>query len=635
MLRREAFFWLPALLGSVLLTLVCFHHVLGYGFTDKDTLMHITEARVEGLDDLHGLLFKELTGGRAPRDANFYRPSVMLMYAGLRSVFGWDPLGYHAFDLSLHALNGLLLALLAATCAKRAGARSPRRFGILCAAIFLIHPLGAEVVPAIARNGDLLVTSFFLASLLALDRAERSLAAEGSLLRRRPLLHAAAFSLLFALTLGAKEPGVVLLGAAFLYPLLLPLSRGSTAPLRRRIGRALLLVAPCLLITGGYLLLRSRVLQEALGGYHLESPPLQMAAHVARSMCIDLTLPGYAHRLPDLLGLQVTPGLSFALALACAGMLASALLLWEASRRSRAVAAAQGGSPCSVPRAVADLSRDLLCSATGRLLVFSGAIAGAHAALFVVTSVYDRRLLYAVSAFGSFFPALALLWVLDSWRGWRRASQRASALGLSLRVAALLLACGAALLFLLQSPLLHRYDEWRNSGEATYALTEGMRDRWEELPDGSTVLMFNMPSGFSIDPMRRVLFAEVSSTNSPAPNSVKAWLDDQFPGKQIALSSVGYHRYSESLEEFRHRARVLKGWLFFRTPRGSTDAKEELESLNHFQAVEMGPEEMRLAYRHRPVPESLHVLIFGGGRPLLLPVSKMKGKQRGGAGAKR
>ncbi|MHC4504709.1 MAG: hypothetical protein ACYTFI_15500, partial [Planctomycetota bacterium] len=571
-----------------------------------------------------------LTGGRAPRDANFYRPTVMLMYAGLRSIFGWNPLGYHAFDLSLHALNGLLLAIFAATCARRAGAARPRRFGVLCTAIFLIHPLGVEVVPAVARNGDLLVTAFFLASLLALDRAEQSLAAEGSAFARRTLTRLAAFSALFGLTLGSKEPGVILLGAAFLYPLLF----GAAATARRRIGRSLLLMAPCLLITPVYLLVRARVMEEAVGGYHLDNPLPYMIPFVARTMAVDLTIPGYAHRIPDLLPqLELRVSLDPAVPLAAAGasLFALALLVRWVFHRSRGGAAPIGGSIRPGARAFARRAGEFLCGPSGRLLTFSCAIVGAHAALFVATSVYDRRLLYTVVAFGSFLPSLPLLWVADGWRGAPDASRRASRLALSLWLASLLVAAGAALLFLRQSPLLHRYDEWRNSGEATYALTEAIRQRWEELPDGSAVIIFNMPSGFSLDPMRRVMFADASSTNSPAPNAVKAWLDDQFPEKRITLTAVAYHRYSEPLAEFRHRARVARGWLLFRTPKGPTNPDDFPESLEHFQAVEFGGERIRMAYRRRPVPRDLHVLIFDGFHPLMLPVSEMKGRPRAGA----
>lgn len=629
-MRGQRLFWPLVFLCSALLTLLCFHRVLSYGFTDKDTLMHIAEAKVEDLDDFRELFAKELTGGRAPRDANFYRPTVMLMYAGLRSLFGWEPLGYHAFDLSLHALNGLLLAIFAATCASRAGAAHSRRFGVLCAAIFLIHPLGVEVVPAVARNGDLLVTAFFLASLLALDRAERSLAPGGSAPGRRTLTRLGAFWALFGLTLGSKEPGVILLGAAFLYPLLF----GAAAGARGRIARSLLLIVPCLFITLVYLLVRARVMEEAVGGYHLDNPLQYMIAFVARTMAVDLTLPGYAHRIPDLLPqleLKVSPNPAVLLAAACALLFALALLVWWVSRRARGGAASIGGSIRSGARAFARLAGEFPLSPSGRLIAFSCAIVGAHAALFVVTSVYDRRLLYTVVAFGSFLPSLALIWVTGGWRGARRASRRASGLALSLRLASLPVAAGAALLFLRQSPLLHRYDEWRNSGEATYALTEVIRSRWEELPDGSAVIIFNMPSGFSIDPMRRVMFADASSTNSPAPNAVKAWLEDQFPEKQITPTAVAYHRYSEPLDEFRHEARVARGWLLFRTPKGSTDPDDFPESLTRFEAVELGGNRIRLAYRRRPVPRNLHVLIFDGFHPLMLPVSRMNGRPRAGA----
>ena len=255
-MKRERLLWPLVLLGAALLTLACFHQVLTYGFTDKDTLMHITEARVESLGDLGALPFKELTGGRAARDANFYRPTVMLMYAGLRAAFGWEPLGYHAFDLALHSLNGLLLALFAANCARRAGLARPRGFGVLCAGIFVIHPLGVETVPAIARNGDLLVTAFFLAALLTLDRVQRALTRGESWRSRQMLARLAAFTGLYALTLGSKEPGIVLLGAAFLYVALV----GRDGNARRRVLRAGLLVLPCLGVTAGYLAVRMRVM---------------------------------------------------------------------------------------------------------------------------------------------------------------------------------------------------------------------------------------------------------------------------------------------------------------------------------------------------------------------------------------
>jgi len=611
-MKRERLLWPLVLLGAALLTLACFHQVLTYGFTDKDTLMHITEARVEDLGDLGALPFKELTGGRAAHDANFYRPSVMLMYAGLRTAFGWEPLGYHAFDLALHALNGLLLALFAASSGRRAGLARPRGFGVLCAGIFVIHPLGVETVPAIARNGDLLVTSFFLAALLALDRAELGLARGDSWRSRRMLARLAGFTALYALTLGSKEPGIVLLGAAFLYVALVGRDGGA----KRRVLRAGLLVLPCLAVTAGYLAVRMRVMGELLGGYDVEYPAAFMANHVANMMAVDLSVPGYAHRIPALLariGFEATPGSARPLGLAVAAVLLWALLVRIASPRSGrdATSPARG-------RAFASALAGFLASPSGRLLAFVSAIIAAYAALFTVTDVYDRRLLCTVVAFWSFLPALAVHWALTSGR-------EAQFLRRLPSLAALVVGAGV---FLLQSPLVHRYDEWRSSGEAAFLLTEGSRKRWERMPDDSNVVIFNMPASFTIDPMRRVMFAGLSSTNALAPNSVKAWLDDQFPDKNIKLLALSYTRYREPLAGFRHRANVYQGWLVFQTPKGTTDRDKVLEQWPQFQTAIVDLDSIRVAYRGRPVPPNLHVLVLDGHRPLLLAAEKIPGEPR-------
>ena len=94
-------------------------------------------------------------------------------------------------------------------------------------------------------------------------------------------------------------------------------------------------------------------MQEALGGYHLENPPLPMALHVARSMAVDLTLPGYAHRIPGLLprlDLAISLDPRSVLAAACASLLALALLARWVSWRSRGTAASTGGVPQPVKR---------------------------------------------------------------------------------------------------------------------------------------------------------------------------------------------------------------------------------------------------------------------------------------------
>ncbi len=572
-------FWLLVLLGSLLITAVCYGPVVGFGLTDKDTLMHITEARVQGPGDLLALLSKELTGGRAPLDANFYRPTVMLTYAALRGLFGWSAPGYHVFDLSLHALNGWLLALLAATCAVRAGLPAPRRFGAICGALFLLHPVGVEVVPAIARNGDLLLTAGLLSSLLAFDRVLEWRAHAGRVATPGGMARFGAFALLFTLTLGAKEPGIVGLGAPLLYAVCVR----REASVARRGARALLALLPCALIALVYLAVRARVLGEALGGYHLDHSPWLMGLSVANGMALDLTIPGLTHALPGpLSGLR----LAFAMAVAILG----AMVL--ASRR---------GSPI------------------GRLLAFASGLCLAFAALFVATGVYDRRLLYAVTAFWSFVPALALHSVI----GVAAATPRRP---LGLRAAfGLAVAVGAAV-FLWQSPLVHRYDEWRNSGQAAHALTEGIRAVWSRVPPGSTVMVLNMPSSFALDPMRQVTGADISSSNALAPNGVMAWLDDQFPGNDIVVRAMGYHVYREPMAEFRHGSVIVNGWLLYRVPEGENDLDEALATrFSQFMKVKFNKHLNRLAWRSRPVRDDVYILVVDGTRPVLFRASQLDG----------
>ena len=75
------------------LVLACYASLVSYGLTDVDTLMNIAAARVDGLADLQALLLSKLTGGRAGLNANFYRPTLMVLYAAVRGAFGWTPAG--------------------------------------------------------------------------------------------------------------------------------------------------------------------------------------------------------------------------------------------------------------------------------------------------------------------------------------------------------------------------------------------------------------------------------------------------------------------------------------------------------------------------------------------------------------
>jgi protein O-mannosyl-transferase len=92
----------------------------------------------------------------------YYRPLVFLSFATEHAVWAATPLGYHVTNLLLHALNTLLLLVLA----RRSGVSE--HMALLGAAIFALHPIQTEAVAYVAGRTDLLMTTGALASCLLL-----------------------------------------------------------------------------------------------------------------------------------------------------------------------------------------------------------------------------------------------------------------------------------------------------------------------------------------------------------------------------------------------------------------------------------------------------------------------------------
>jgi hypothetical protein len=140
-----------------------------------------------------------------------------------RRLFGWDPTAWHAWHLALHiAATWLGMAVL-----RRLG--GDRWLVGVAGCLFAAHPLAVEVVPAIARDIDLLLAIFLFATLL---------------------LRGPAQWLCFALALGAKEAALVALP-------LLPLIGGAVA------------WAPLASVAGVWFVLRTVTL-GGVGGYGAE-----------------------------------------------------------------------------------------------------------------------------------------------------------------------------------------------------------------------------------------------------------------------------------------------------------------------------------------------------------------------------
>ncbi|HZZ83317.1 MAG TPA: tetratricopeptide repeat protein [Anaeromyxobacteraceae bacterium] len=129
------------------------------------------------------------------------RPVAWLSFGLNHLAGGLQVRGYHAVNLAVHLLNGLLVALLAASLLERLApeldASARRRASWVAAALFLLHPLQTQAVTYVVQRMASLGACFGLLGTLALLRG-----LEGS--RPRPaLLGLAGLSLV--LGVGTKE----------------------------------------------------------------------------------------------------------------------------------------------------------------------------------------------------------------------------------------------------------------------------------------------------------------------------------------------------------------------------------------------------------------------------------------------
>ncbi len=135
---------------------------LTLGFTNFDDNLYVTQnAKIMGLTPAH--LWAML---RAPHEGQ-YGPLTLLSFALQYHFSKLDPLPYHALNLLFHAANSALVFFLALRLSGR------RAAALLTALFFAVHPVHAEPAAWVSSRKDMLVTFFYLSSVLLYLRGRR------------------------------------------------------------------------------------------------------------------------------------------------------------------------------------------------------------------------------------------------------------------------------------------------------------------------------------------------------------------------------------------------------------------------------------------------------------------------------
>ncbi len=462
-------------------TLVLLRQTVEYGFIGQDTYSILASCRVRSAADLVALFSERLMGGTH----NLYRPLFNVSIALDQAVWGlWAP-GYHLTDALFFAACALSSALLA----ERLLGIGARVGPYVAALAFLSFPAHFEVLPVIARRPDTMVFAFSSLALWA-QLSERSLG--GS----RPSWAPAGLALL---AMGSKENGLLVVPLCFLVALLYS-PRPSFGARAAHAARALV---PHAVLTAGFWTARSAIV-VGLGGMRsrdtwglLETWPDQ-AGGMLRSLLLPET-----YLTPSV----ITVGLVAALALA----LAAALAL---GRRTAGGGATRFGGTA-------------LVGATWLMLL---------SLMYATREVWRGWYVFQLVAPWVLVLGASAELLLAVFRG-RGGPARVPA-GIGLVLLSALLAWDAR-----TSPLVHRYDEWRDQWVSVEAFYDDLERRIADVEPPALVQVPAFPPHHGTPPADRP-FVHVS--RNVTRNAIRAWCRLTLPDVRVRLVHTSQARVRPS-----------------------------------------------------------------------------------------
>jgi len=147
----------------IIIAAISYSQTFRYDFCYDDYKLIVNRTQDYEHPRIFSLMFKAPFWGYSPtRKSNYYRPMVTLTYWLNYKLFYLKPGYYHAFNVALHTLNGLLLFFILTLISKR------KDISFWISSLFLAHPIHMASVVWIAGRTDLCALMFLLLSYLSL-----------------------------------------------------------------------------------------------------------------------------------------------------------------------------------------------------------------------------------------------------------------------------------------------------------------------------------------------------------------------------------------------------------------------------------------------------------------------------------
>jgi protein O-mannosyl-transferase len=147
-----------AIVFIIIIGLVVFSNMLLNAFVADDITLILLNPTVQSLQNIPALLFQSNTNttGVGLFTGTYYIPLTTISFAFLYSLFGAAPFFFHAFQLSMHVANAIIIFLLFESFFSR-------KLSFFLSLVFLVHPINQETVSYIADLQDILY--FFFGAL--------------------------------------------------------------------------------------------------------------------------------------------------------------------------------------------------------------------------------------------------------------------------------------------------------------------------------------------------------------------------------------------------------------------------------------------------------------------------------------